>query len=304
MASLHERLLHARHALIRAGIDGEDAALDAELLARHLLGWDRATLLARGRNPAPPEFDARYDRLLARRAAREPAAYIIGRREFWGLDFEITPDVLIPRPETEAVIEEAVDAAATYGPFRTIADVGTGSGCIAIALAVEFPAARIVATDTSPGALAVAQRNAARHGVAPRITFVRCDLLEGTAIPAELIASNPPYVAESDATSLPPEVGRYEPADALFGGRDGLAVLRRLFATAAQHLATGGSLVVEFGFGQEATVRALAQDAGWHVVRVRNDLQAIPRVAVLERLRPRRASGRGPQRGPPRWGGS
>lgn len=283
MASLHERLAQARHALLGAGIDDGEAALDAELLARHVLGWDRATLLIRARDPAPPAFDTRYDPLIARRAAREPIAYITGHHEFWGLDFEITPDVLVPRPETEIIIEEAVASAAAQGPYRTIADVGTGSGCIAIALALEFPAARIVATDTSPAALAVARRNATRHDAASRITFVQCDLLETTGVTAELIASNPPYVAAADAAGLPPEVSRYEPAQALFGGDDGLDVLRRLFATATSHLASEGSLVVEFGFGQEDSVRALAQEAGWRVVRVRTDLQSIPRVAVLKR---------------------
>lgn len=282
MASLHERLADARQSLIRAGIPERQASLDVEVLARHVLECDRATLVTRGRDPVPSAFDRLYQPLIARRIAREPIAYIVGEREFWGLDFVITPDVLIPRPETELVIEEAI-AVASRTLTRRIIDVGTGSGCLAVALAIEFASARIVATDISSAALAVATRNAERHKVIGRITFVETDLLDNVETPAHLIVSNPPYVPEVDATTIQPEVGRYEPRTALYAGNDGLAVIRRLFATAAARLAEPGWLIVEFGFGQEEAVRAAATDAGWQVVRIRADLQGIPRVAVLRR---------------------
>ena len=282
MPSLHERLADARQSLVRAGIPEREAALDAEVLARHVLECDRATLVTRGRDPVPSAFDRLYLPLVARRIAREPIAYILGEREFWGLDFIVTPDVLIPRPETELVIEEAL-AVASRTLTRRIIDVGTGSGCLAVALAIEFASARVVATDISPAALAVATRNAERHKVIGRITLLETDLLDTVDAPAHLIVSNPPYVPEADAPTIQPEVGRYEPSGALYAGNDGLSVIRRLFADAPARLAESGWLIVEFGFGQEPALRAAAADAGWHVVRVRADLQGIPRVAVLRR---------------------
>lgn len=284
MASLHERLTDARHALVRAGIPEREASLDAEALARHVLECDRATLVTRGRDAVPSAFDRLYQPLIARRAAREPIAYIIGEREFWGLDFIVTPDVLIPRPETELIVEEAM-ATASRMLTRRIIDVGTGSGCLAVALAIEFASARIVATDISSPALAVATRNAERHNVIGRITFVETDLLDGIDEPADLIVSNPPYVPRTDAATIQPEVGRYEPPAALYAGDDGLAVIRRLLAAAAPRLGEAGWLIVEFGLGQEAALRAAVAGAGWHVARIRPDLQGIPRVAVLSRAR-------------------
>ena len=283
MTLLHERLAHARRALVGAGIDPDESAIDAEVLARHVLAWDRGQFLTRGREPVPIDLDPRFEQLVARRIAREPVAYIIGHREFWGREFEVNSAVLVPRPETESVIEEAIEDARGGRPFGIIVDVGTGSGCLAVTLAVEFPAARVFATDISPASLEVARRNASRHGVAERITFVQGDLLDRVEARADLIVSNPPYVPSADADRLQPEVARYEPHSALFGGSDGLAVIRRLFAAAAGHLASDGLLVVEFGFGQEADVRGLAHAAGWRVVRIRADLQGIARTAVLRR---------------------
>jgi release factor glutamine methyltransferase len=283
MASLQERLAEAGQAFILAGIRPHEAAIDAEVLARHVLRWDRAAVLARGRDPVPPDFDERYAPLVALRSAREPVAYILGHREFWGLDFEVNTDVLIPRPETEILVEEALTWARVHANCRRIIDVGTGSGCIAIALALEVLSAEIVATDSSVAALAVARRNALRHGVHSRITFVQTDLLEDVDAPADLIVSNPPYIPDSDAEGLQPEVAMYEPAAALFAGSDGLATLRRLFIDAPDHLADEGCLIVEFGFGQAAEVQTLATGMGWQVTRVRDDLQGIPRVALLRR---------------------
>jgi len=280
---LHERLAHARRVLVAAGIDDGEAAADAEVLARHVLSWDRAKLLTHADDPLPPTFDSRFQDLLARRAAREPMAYIVGYREFWGRDFEVTPAVLIPRPETEIIIEEAIEEARGGQRCDTIVDVGTGSACLAITLALEFPAAHVVATDVSADALVVARRNAVAHGVGSRIAFIECDLLEGLEARADLIVSNPPYVSSTEEGHLQPEVDRYEPHAALFAGPDGLGAIARLLQTASAHLAPGGLLVVEFGFGQEAGVRALALRAGWRVARIRPDLQGIPRTAVLRR---------------------
>lgn len=281
MPSIQERLAEARHALAAAGIPSDDAALDVEVLARHALGWDRTALVTRDHEPLPSGFDERFAALLARRAAREPVAQIVGHREFWGLDFEVTRAVLVPRPETELIVEQALEAARGRGSWRRIVDVGTGSGCLAVVLAVEFPAVRVTATDVSGAALSVARRNAVRHGVGDRIDFLRTDLLEGVGAAADLIVSNPPYVPDGDAAALPREVRDYEPPGALFGGPDGLQVIRRLFASAADHLAADGLLIVEFGFGQEDGVRDLARTAGWREISVRRDLQDIPRVAVL-----------------------
>ena len=284
MSSVHERLVDARQALTREGIGADEATVDAEVLARHALGWDRAALVARWRDPAPSGFSERLDVLVARRAAREPVAYITGHREFWGLDFEVTPDVLIPRPETELVVDEARRFAREVRVPHSVVDVGAGSGCLAIALAREFPDARVTGTDISSAALAVARRNADRLGVSDRLTLIETDLLDGAPAAADLIVSNPPYVPAGDAPSLPPEVGLHEPHAALFGGDgDGLDIVRRLLASAATHLAPGGRLVMEFGFGQEMAVRDAAREAGWTMVRVTPDLQAIPRVAVLRR---------------------
>lgn len=280
---LHERLAEARTVLMQAGIAADEAALDVEVLARHVLDCDRATLLTRARDPLPSAFNRLFRALVARRRSREPVAYIVGHREFWGLEFDVTPSVLIPRPETELIVEEALASLPRRDAVRHIIDVGTGSGCLAVALAVEFPAARITATDTSPDALAVAHRNAERHNTLGRVTIVGADLLEGVPAAADLIVSNPPYVSAKDAVTLPPEVGRYEPSSALYAGEDGLDVIRRLFASAPQHLAPGGPLIVEFGFGQDAAVREIAQRTGWTVVRMRSDLQGIARVAVLRR---------------------
>ena len=282
MTTPYERIAQARSRLVRAGIPDQDAAFDAEVLARHALGWDRAALVSRGRETAPPGFTERFDALVSRRVLREPVAYIVGHREFWGLEFEVTPDVLIPRPETEIIVEEAV-AFARANACRRIVDAGTGSGCIAVAVARELSDVQVIATDVSVAALAIASKNAARHGVANRISFVRMDLLDGLDAAADLILSNPPYLRERDAAVLQPEVAKFEPWPALFGGDDGLDVVRRLVQEAPKALAPGGRLVIEFGVDQEHGVRSAAESAGWNVVTLRPDLRGIPRTIVLSR---------------------
>ena len=280
--TLAERVSEAGRRLKAAGIDARDAAFDAEVLARRALGWDRATYLARWREPAPHAFAERFERLVARRFRREPVARIIGRREFWGLDIEVTPAVLVPRPESELLVETALARLGDRTARWIIADVGTGSGCLAIALARELPHARVTATDICPEALAVARRNAERHGAASRVTFHRADLLDGLPGPYDLIVSNPPYIPDAVVATLAPEVRRHEPAAALRGGPDGLATVRRLAAAAAGRLRPGGWLVMEIGAGQSGDARHIGRRAGMRVVAVHPDLQGILRAVVMQ----------------------
>ena len=289
--TLVERVSETARRLAEAGIDAGDAAFDAEVLARHALGWDRATYLARWREPAPAGFEDRFEPLVARRRRREPVARIAGRREFWGLDFKITPAVLVPRPESELLVETALARLGDRAAQWEIADVGTGSGCLAIALARELPGARVAATDVSPEALAVARRNAARHGAADRVAFHHMDLLDGLPGPFDLIVSNPPYVPDGLIDALAPEVRRHEPAAALRGGSDGLDTVRRLVAAAADRLRTEGWLVMEVGAGQSGDTATIAQRAGLQVVDVRPDLQGIPRAVVMQPEGERGATG-------------
>jgi release factor glutamine methyltransferase len=286
--SLHDVLVKGRRRLVAAGLLEASAEIDVDVLARHVLGWDRATLLGRRRDPAPEGFEAALDRFIARRATREPVAYLTGRREFWGLDFEVTPDVLVPRPESELIVEEAL-AAVKHGGLRqhlSIVDVGTGSGCLAVAIAREVPDARVVATDISLAALGVARRNAKRLGVADRIRFVAGDLIAPIRGPApwvDVLVSNPPYVPRA-SPQLMPEVARFEPPAALFGGKDGLSCVARLVTDAAVVVRPGGLLIFEFGDGQQDAAETLV-DAGdvWTIERVRNDLQGIPRTCVARK---------------------
>jgi release factor glutamine methyltransferase len=272
----------ARARLASAGIDRDEAAMDAELLAREVLGWNRARFITGEVEPPPAGFAGAFDALIERRASREPVSEILGRREFWGLEFEVTPDVLTPRPETEIIVEEAL-ARVPSGSAPRAADVGTGSGCLAVTLAREIPAACFVATDILPAALEVAGRNAARHGVANRIDFRRTSLLDGVDGPLDLIVSNPPYVPTGDLPGLPPEVREHEPRQALDGGRDGLVTVRALMTEASARLAPGGWLIVEFGFGQDAGIREAVSAAGLDLEAVRADLQGIPRTLVARK---------------------
>lgn len=279
--TVHELVAAARRTLVDAGFKPEDAGFDANVLARHVLGWDPARLLGHAFDPAPPGFAEAFAGAIERRVRHEPVAFITGQREFWGRDFFVSLATLVPRPETEIIVERAL--ALLPDGRSSIIDVGTGSGCLAVTLAIERPAARVVATDVSHAALRVAARNAQRYGVAERVRFVQTDLLDGIARYANLIVSNPPYVPEQGGAVLPEDVVRYEPASALFGGPDGLAVIGRLFATASARLAEGGTFIVEFGFGQEESVRRIAEREGWRVREVLTDLQGIPRTIVVGR---------------------
>jgi release factor glutamine methyltransferase len=277
---VHRALAEAAARLAAAGI--AEAGLDAERLLRHVLGWDRATLVARGRDPISDGDRRAFDALVAERERRRPLQHLVGTQAFWRHEFLVTPDVLIPRPETELLVEHGLEAIADIqGPV--IVDVGTGSGCIALSLAAERPDAEVHATDVSEPALGVARRNAERLGLVGRVRFGRGDLLEPVASLAgrvALVVSNPPYVEAGEIASLAPEVRDHDPRIALTPDEGPPSLYRRLFAQAAPLLAPRGVVLVEIGAGQSGWVRAAAEAAGLHVVRIVPDLQGIPRAVV------------------------
>jgi release factor glutamine methyltransferase len=310
--TIRSALKQGIHLLRKARVPSDTLA--AELLLLHVLRRDRAWLYAHPEELLDAQSTESYFALLHRRAAGEPTQHLTGHQEFWGLDFEVTPDVLIPRPETEHLIEVALDRLAVRelkagrppkltGENLSIVDIGTGSGCIAIALAKELPAAQIFATDISPAALVVAQRNATRLGFSNRITFLESNLLDavptvgaryivpvlGTQtspnlLPPEppllfdLIISNPPYIARKESNSLPIEVRDHEPATALFGGEEGYELYAQLIPEVARHLKPGGLLVLELGHDSLPAVRPLLDSPQWANILVTNDLAGIPRV--------------------------
>ncbi|WP_305044048.1 peptide chain release factor N(5)-glutamine methyltransferase [Geoalkalibacter sp.] len=258
----------------------ESARLDADLLLAATLGVDRVGLYLRYDQPLNAEELSRFRARVARRARREPLAYILGEVEFWSLSFAVTPAVLIPRPDTEVLVEEAL----ARGPDEArVLDVGTGSGAIAISLAVERPAWQVTALDVSPAALEVAQGNARRHGVAERLRFLPGDLAQLPDEQFDLIVANPPYIPSADLAGLMPDVRDHEPHLALDGGPDGLAAYRALAAQAASRLRSGGCLLVEIGQGQEVAVQSLFAQAGLRDVRNRADYAGIIRVVGAAR---------------------
>jgi len=239
----------------------EEPRLEAELLLRHALGLGKVGLYAGLRECVTPEEETSFAALVRRRQSREPTAYIIGHKEFFGLDFVVDRSVLIPRPETELLVEHAIRLASTsYGDPYLIADVGTGCGAIAIAVAVTVPHARVYAADLSPEALAVAARNCERHGVENRVVLVHGDLLEALPERVHLIVANLPYVRESEFDGLSPEVSRFEPRIALAGGIDGLGLVERLLSHASGYVLDGGVVLLEIGPDQERRVRDMTCD--------------------------------------------
>jgi len=282
-ATLGDVMAGARTVLETAGIPSDEAAVDVDLYARRILGWDRARVLTSRAEPPPAALEPTFSTWIARRAQREPSAYIIGHREFYGRDFDVSPAVLIPRPETEHIIDAALPLLAER-PGALVADLGTGSGNIAVTLACEASSCQVLATDVSAEALAVARRNAARHGVGTRVTFVHTSYLDGVENTFDLIAANPPYVREGDRAGLSPSVRR-EPAVALFGGEDGLRGIESVLDATVARLTPRGWLLMEFGFGQEDAVRAaVARRPALRLDRTIADLQGLPRTVVVQRL--------------------
>jgi release factor glutamine methyltransferase len=270
--------------------------LAAELLLLHIAGKDRTWLYAHPEDELSDAQELEFFALIASRVAGVPTQYLTEKQEFWGIEFEVTPAVLIPRPETEHVIEVALDRLAVReiragrkqtlsGEGLNIADIGTGSGCIAVALAKDLPGAQFVATDISPSALEVSRRNAERVGFADRIKFVLSNLFD--EIPSsqrfQLIASNPPYIGRNEASTLAREVRDHEPEIALYGGEEGYELYADLVTQSAEHLEPGGILVLELGHNSLPAVQPLFDSPQWTHVGVTNDLAGIPRVIAAER---------------------
>jgi len=266
-----------------AGLDSPE--LDARILVGHALGMDHTALVATAEQPLAANAAADIARLAARRLAGEPVARIVGTKEFWGLSFIVTPAVLVPRPETETVVELALALLDRQGE-RTralrVADLGVGSGALLLALLSELPNARGIGTDIDAQALAVAQRNAARLGLAARTTFLCGDYGSALQSPFDLIVSNPPYVASRDIKGLAPEVRDHDPPHALDGGADGLAAYRAIAADAPRLLGRGGRLVVEIGAGQQHDIEALFTKEGLAMAAARHDLSGIVRALAAD----------------------
>jgi release factor glutamine methyltransferase len=284
--SLAALVADASRALRSAGLSDEESRNDGALLARHVLGWDAARWLTHSQDAAPADFSRAFESLISRRARREPLAYITGEREFYGRTFRVTPDVLIPRPETELIVDEV---RAVVGPEQTharasrLVDLGTGSGCLGVTLALELPLECVIATDASAAAVAVARANARALGAGDRVEFQVTSWSDGLDFdgPVHVIVANPPYVPERDRANLAPEVRDYEPADAVFSGADGLEAIRAIVPAVARALAPGGWLIMEIGQHQDREVaEIIASTPGLSLLRIAPDLQSIPRVVV------------------------
>jgi release factor glutamine methyltransferase len=262
----------------------------ANLLLGFALDKDLTFLIAHSDEILSDTEWENFFELIERRAAGEPTQYILGKQEFYGLDFEVNENVLIPRPETEFIVEIALEILAKQ-ENKFFCDVGTGSGCIPVAILKNLPEAIGYASDISPSALAVARRNAAKHSVVERLTLLESDVFSGfdnlqSAIrnpQFEVIVSNPPYIPQSDSAMLQREVKDFEPHTALFGGTDGLEIVRRLLTDAPKYLQAKGYLLFEIGFTQSEAVKEMLVETVWQLLEVRADLQGIPRIVVLQK---------------------
>ena len=280
-SSIHDLLAEATRELAAAGV--REARTDATLLLGEALNRDRSFMIAHPEHSVAANQLQKFREFIARRASGEPLQYITGHQEFFKLDFEVTPDVLIPRPETEVIVEVALEILRPDQSARLL-DIGAGSGCLAISILKELTNARAVAIDISESALKVALRNAERHGVMDRLRVIESDLFSAMASDDmfDLLVSNPPYVPEAELKSLQPEV-QYEPAAALAGGADGLATIRRILRDAPPFLCAGGYLIFEIGFGQSESIETLVGARDWQMIEIRRDLQGIPRTVVVRR---------------------
>ncbi|HEY6188148.1 MAG TPA: peptide chain release factor N(5)-glutamine methyltransferase [Pyrinomonadaceae bacterium] len=272
--------------LQRSGV--AEARREAVSLLAHALRRDLTFLLTHPEHTLTSTDASRFRAMIERRAAGEPLQYITGRQEFYGLEFEVTPDVLIPRPETELLVEKALELLKESDEPPRICDVGTGSGCIAVTLLHEskHPVARMMGLDISPAALEVAARNAARHDVRERLDLVASDCfaaLAGGRARFSMIVSNPPYIDEDAIADLQREVRFFEPRGALTPGADGLSLIRRLLTDAPSFLFPGGHLLLEIGFDQHSAVRELIDGRVWRLLDIYGDLQGIPRIVALRK---------------------
>jgi release factor glutamine methyltransferase len=258
--------------------------LDAEVLLAHARGCPRIQLYTSYDDPLSDQVRARMRELVQRRAASEPVAYLVGHREFFSLEFEVTPDVLIPRPDTETLVLESLELLKSQGQPRVL-DIGIGSGCIAVAIAVNCPAARVTAVDLTPAAVELARRNAQRHGVAERVQVLESDLFgslpDGSQF--DLIVSNPPYVREDELDELETDIRLHEPHSALLAGPDGLDVIRRIVNDAGRFLAEGGNLLLECSPEQAEAIRGLMEAGGFRSTTIHTDLSGQPRVVAAQR---------------------
>ena len=279
--SISDLLREASQALRDAGVP--EARREAGSLLSHVIGKDRTFLISHAEDIVARDDLARFREAVARRASGEPLQYITGVQDFYGREFRVTTDVLIPRPETELLVEAALEVIA-HKPAPLICDVGTGSGCIAITLVCERTDARAVAVDVSAPALAVAEDNSRRHGVSDRMRFTISDCFESVDRTAfDLVVSNPPYVAANALPGLQREVRDHEPLVALSSGVDGLDVIRRLLRDAPAFLKTDGYLIMEIGFDQGEKVQRLINEKLWRLDEIRPDLQGIPRIVLVQK---------------------
>lgn len=285
--SIAEAILEATRVLGQASV--AEARREAGALLASVLNSDRTFLITHGMDLLIRTQLERFQQHVARRAAGEPLQYITGSQEFFGLEFEVNRQVLIPRPETELLVESALQEIGDAEAAPLICDIGTGSGCIAIALLHERPRARAVAVDVSLAAVLLASRNAARHTVSGRVSFVVADCFSTfrKGNPSfDLIVSNPPYIADGDLAGLQREVRDYEPRVALTSGSDGLSMIRNLLEAAPAFLVDGGQLIFEIGYGQRTDIEELIDARVWQVTSIRDDLQGIPRIVTLRKLGP------------------
>lgn len=279
MRTLRDAILEITNTLKQARVD--NPRLDARILVAHVLNADTSVTFLRNDMPLTDAQNARLEQLVQRRIAREPVSRIVGQREFWGLPFEVTSATLDPRADTEVLVSAVIDHKHRYKAAPRILDLGTGTGCIMLALLHAIPDATGVAIDQSEEALQVARRNAVANNLADRVQFARMSWAEALSGPFDIVVSNPPYLSADDMAQLSPEV-RYDPARALFGGDDGLACYRAIIGDVRRVAQSPGLLALEVGLGQAGQVAALLEDAAFRVVEIRSDLAAIPRCLVAE----------------------
>jgi release factor glutamine methyltransferase len=277
MPDISSAIKSAAERLFSAGIP--EARREAASLLRLSIGRDTTFLIAHPDYELTDDELEKFESAVSRRAGREPFQLIAGRQEFYGLDFEVEAGVLIPRPETEILVEKAIEIA-TGLENPQILEIGVGTGCIAVSILHAVPHAEATGLDISNNALKLAARNAELQGVLARLLLLNSDLFEGVADTFDMIVSNPPYVPLADAPTLQPEVIRFDPAEALFAGEDGLDVVRQIIAEAPRFLSTDGFLLMEFGYGQEQSVKELLAAGNWSEIQIIDDLQGIPRTVV------------------------